>query len=61
MLRCIKVLLLLYLLFRAGHCADWRANGAGPVCAVPDEQPRTRRGDVERARTVPGPVGDRFR
>lgn len=39
MLRCIKVLLLLYLLFRAGHCADWRANGAGPVCAVPDEQP----------------------
>ena len=59
MLRCIKVLLLLYLLFRAGHCADWRANGAGPVCAVPDEQPDG--GDVERARTVPGPVGDRFR
>ena len=61
MLRCIKVLLLLYLLFRAGHCADWRANGAGPVCAVPDEHGTTRRGDVERARTVPGPVGDRFR
>ena len=61
MLRCIKVLLLLYLLFRAGHCADWRANGAGPVCAVPDEQPDVATSNVQRARTVPGPVGDRFR
>ena len=58
MLRCIKVLRLLYLLFRAGHCAlarEWRRP------RMRRTRRTTRRGDVERARTVPGPVGDRFR
>jgi hypothetical protein len=56
-LRCIKVLLLLYLLVRAGHCADWRANGAGPVCAVPDEQPDVATSNVRGAADRPGAGG----